>query len=112
MKVKITKSDGTIIEVEGTEEECLKAMGQPLHLCPPCTHICPIYVYPQYPIQTFPNVLSPHITWTLNPNISITPSPNATVGAGGLTGVFTPNSNSGSIASDRTIYTAMNTALN
>jgi hypothetical protein len=72
MKLKITRPDGTILDIEGTDEECMKALQfqPPLHVCPPCTHVCPIYVYPNYPTQTWPNILSPHITWTLNPNIS------------------------------------------
>lgn len=76
MKLKITRPDGTILDIEGTDEECMKVMQAqgPVHVCPAYTHTCPIYVYPSvYP--TYPNYptipwLSPHITWIQNPNVS------------------------------------------
>jgi hypothetical protein len=60
MKLKITRPDGTVIEAEGTVEECERLIGapiqnpvywlQPIRLTPVPVPVYPVYpVYPSYP---------------------------------------------------------------
>jgi hypothetical protein len=89
MKLKITRPDGTIIEAEGTVEECEKLMGAP----PPVQyHFYPSYPYPVYPwypptpYLVEPYMIPPGITispYMIPPGITISPytiHPGITIG--------------------------------
>jgi len=74
MKIKVTRSDGTVIEAEGTVEECERLIGvpiqnpvywlQPIRLVPVPSY--PVYQYPVYPSYGDPILNPPWITptWT------------------------------------------------
>lgn len=50
MKIKITRSDGTVIEAEGTPEECARLMPYPaIQYVPVPTYIPTIRMKPPYP---------------------------------------------------------------
>lgn len=49
MKAKITKSDGTVIEVEGTAEEIAKLIGAPAQPVQFVPYPIQVPVYPTYP---------------------------------------------------------------
>jgi hypothetical protein len=76
MKIKITRKDGVMIEVEGTKEECLSAIPLEFTLQPPNTvpwtqpvEIPGVYPYQPEIIWTIPYITSSGITKTETPNI-------------------------------------------
>jgi hypothetical protein len=86
MKLKITRPDGTLIEAEGTVEECERLMGAPLpikYVFTPIQITVPVYPqpipitpqYPMYPINpVYPWNPEPWYvpTWTVTSSADIT----------------------------------------
>lgn len=80
MKLKITRPDGTIIEAEGTVEECERLLGAPIPVPYTLTLLktVPVPVYPVYPVTypvyptgpTYPINPEPWITWTTSTGTS------------------------------------------
>lgn len=59
MKLKITRPDGTVLEAEGTVEECERLAGAPHPVQYPIYIHFPyqpvtVPVYPTYPVQPYP----------------------------------------------------------
>lgn len=59
MKIKITKPDGTVVEAEGTAEECARLLAAP-----------PVFV--PYFSPVYPTPLAPWITWTTAGSVTLT----------------------------------------
>jgi hypothetical protein len=72
MKIKITKPDGTVVECEGTAEECAKLAGMSL---------APTFV-PYFSPVTYPT--TPWITWTTAGAVTLTEADMARDVAAGL----------------------------
>lgn len=68
MKVRITKPDGTVIEAEGTAEECalLAGLSPPVAITLTPAYVSPVFVpYPVYPAPCPPPFVGPWVpTWT------------------------------------------------
>lgn len=69
MKLKITRPDGTIIEAEGTVEECERLLGAPVPVPYTFTFLKTVPV-PVYPIYPYPINPEPWITWTTSTGTS------------------------------------------
>lgn len=101
MKIKITRSDGTTIEAEGTPEECGALLGSsglaPVQTQPvvyPWVMPITVPVYPVYP----PNPWYPSYPWYVEPAPStpwytITTCESALIPGTGV-GCFSPGENS------------------
>lgn len=74
MKVKITKPDGTVIEAEGTAEECERIVGAPQPAMPPFpADMLKVYPGTPHPWESWPWPWQPGVTWcTSADNISVT----------------------------------------
>lgn len=68
MKIKITRADGVVIEVEGTPDEVARFVpAEPFRFVPvqPQPIFVPLNPLPWTPMPIWPPVTYPQITWTL-----------------------------------------------